>query len=160
MKAIKLNKTAQAFLPYASVNGGKYYTTEQGSKSYKNTVYSNFSSRNPQFVNVIETGNDAPRGGQTGNYEIVTFSPEFQEVIKKYEEEVLIENQKQAEIKAQKDYEKANFDKLIVEYSTLIEPKKESFKETASRLGKAIGKEISGSLFYATVKAIRNLNKA
>ena len=160
MKAIKLNKAAQAFLPYASVNGGKYYTTEQGSRSYRNTVYSNFKSRNPQFVNVIEMGNDAPRGGATGNFEIVTFSIEFQEAIKIYDQKVIEERQKQAKIQEQKEFEKANFDKLVTEYSKLIEPKKESFKETASRLGRAIEKEISGSLFYATVKMIRSFKLA
>lgn len=74
-----LSKTIENFLIYSFKGDGKYYTTEQGSKAYKNTAFTNFSSKNIDCIEVIEIGNDAPRGGHTGNYKVVKFTAKFYE---------------------------------------------------------------------------------
>ena len=79
---IKLTKGIDNFLRYAYSGNGKYYTLCQGSKQYALTEYAKFRNRYPQFVEILDKGNDAPRGGQTGNYEIVKFTDEFNEFAK------------------------------------------------------------------------------
>lgn len=73
----KISNSTQVFFTYSFKGNGKYYITEQGSKSYRNTDFYNFYSRNLDCVNVIEKGNDALRGGKTGDYFIVEFTPNF-----------------------------------------------------------------------------------
>ena len=63
---------------FGGFNGdGKYYTTTQGSRSYSNTPFQTFANRYPDCVDIIETGNDAPRGGRTGDFVIVNFTETF-----------------------------------------------------------------------------------
>lgn len=73
----KLSNSTQDFFKYSFKGNGKYYTTEQGSRHYKNTDFYNFYSKNNDCVNIIERGNDAPKDGQTGNYLIVEFTEAF-----------------------------------------------------------------------------------
>lgn len=79
-----MKKSVENFLKYGYNGDGKYYTTEQGSRNYRNTEFSNFWSKNIDAVKVIDKGNDAPRGGKTGDYVIVEFTPEFKETAEKY----------------------------------------------------------------------------
>lgn len=72
-----LSQTNERFFKYCFKGNGKYYTTEAGSRHYNNTSFENFRRRNQDCVNIIETGNDAPRGGQNGNYVIVEFTEVF-----------------------------------------------------------------------------------
>lgn len=74
-----LSKTIENFLTYSFKGDGKYYTVEQVSRAYKNTDFTNFISKNSDCVEVLEKGNDAPRGGQTGNFVTVKFTSKFYE---------------------------------------------------------------------------------
>lgn len=75
----KLATYIEVFFKYSYKGNGKYYTTDQGSQSYKNTDFQSFASRNEDCIEIIERGNDAPRGGRTGEYVIVEFTPFFTE---------------------------------------------------------------------------------
>ena len=75
----KLASYISSFLNYDYKGNGKYYTTEHGSMSYRCTSFQSFSNRNEDCVKIIERGNDAPRGGKTGNFVIVEFTPIFME---------------------------------------------------------------------------------
>lgn len=86
MKTLKINKTTENFLNWSYKGDGKYYITEQGSKSYLNTIFSNFFNKNYQFCNVTERGNDAPRGGKTGDFFMVEFSKDFKSISKSFNE--------------------------------------------------------------------------
>lgn len=76
-KQSKISRTAEIFLEYDYTGDGKYYLTEQGSRAYRHTNYSNFRRLYPDCIEEISSGNDAPRGGRTGDYVIVKFTPEF-----------------------------------------------------------------------------------
>jgi hypothetical protein len=73
----KLTKTEKSFLDYGFRGDGKYRTTEIRGHSYSSTLYVRFLLSHRECIEVIEQGNDAPRGGQTGNYEIVKFTEKF-----------------------------------------------------------------------------------
>jgi hypothetical protein len=72
-----LSQANKNFFNYSFNGDGKYYTTEQGSKHYNNTFFQNFYNKNSECINVLETGNDAPRGGKTGNFVVVEFNENF-----------------------------------------------------------------------------------
>lgn len=74
---MKISNTTKLFLDYSYKGDGKYYLLEQGSQNYRNTSFANFSKSNADCFEIVEQGNDAPRGGQTGNYVIVKFNQEF-----------------------------------------------------------------------------------
>ncbi len=101
MKTPKINNDVRCFFQYSFKGNGKYYTTEQGSKSYKNTSFQNIFNKNRDLIKVIEIGNDAPKGGKTGNFVIVEFLPEF---IEKYQYvlDALKEEKKQSELQAKR----------------------------------------------------------
>lgn len=79
MKTKKLSQTIESFLNYEYKGDGKYYTTEYGSRSFRNSIFTNFSNKNSDCYEVIERGNDAPRGGRVGDYVIVKFNESFNE---------------------------------------------------------------------------------
>lgn len=79
MKTLKLSKPEKSFLDYGFIGDGKYYTTEAGSRHYRNTVFSNFRTMNKDCFEILESGNDAPRGGQTGFFVVVKFNEKFYE---------------------------------------------------------------------------------
>lgn len=96
MKSLKISNEVRCFFQYSFKGNGKYYTTEQGSRSYKNTSFQNVFNKNKDLIKVIESGNDAPKGGKTGNFVIVEFMPEF--ILKyQYVLDTLKEEKKQAE---------------------------------------------------------------
>ena len=148
-----LNKTTEIFLNYSFYGNGKYYTTEQGSRSYRNTTYKNFASKNPHFFKVISIGNDAPRGGMTGTYEVVKFTPEFLELAKRFQ------NEKKAKEQAIIDAKK-NENILIVNYASLIDKiEGEDYAVTAGRLSAKLDSKIDSKIFHKAVKMIRNRKK-
>src|SRR5690554_4257170 len=73
----KLSNNTQAFFKYIFKGNGKYYLTEQGSRSYKNTIFSKFYNKNSELIDIVARGNDAPRGGRTGDFVIVEFNKKF-----------------------------------------------------------------------------------
>jgi hypothetical protein len=80
----KLSMTIELFLKYDFKGDGKYYLVEKGSANYKNTSFGNFFRRNEECVDIVEKGNDAPRGGKTGEYLIVRFNSYFNQKYDKY----------------------------------------------------------------------------
>jgi hypothetical protein len=73
----KLSTNTRLFLEYTFKGDGKYYTTEKGSMKYRNTLFSNFYNKNQDCIIVTSSGNDAPRGGMTGNFVHAIFTPVF-----------------------------------------------------------------------------------
>lgn len=88
-----ISRTTRLFLEWDFKGDGIYYTTAAGSQSYVNTPFMTFFNRNKDCVNVVDEGNDAPRGGRTGHYYRVEFTETFYE---KYGKEL-------ARIEAEKD---------------------------------------------------------
>lgn len=146
---MKINKTTQDFISSSYEGDGKYYTTCQGSKSYCNTIFENFANRNGQYIKVKAYGNDAPRGGQTGNFVIVEFTEDF----KKLANELLTKKEE-----AQKAIDKAKKDRndLIVSFASKIAKiEGESRLETQFRMSNAIGQKIDASIFNKAVSMVR-----
>lgn len=107
-KMKNLSISARKFLKFSFKGNGKYYITEQGSKAYKKTDFYNVFNKNKDSINVLNTGNDAPRGGKTGDYLIVEFTNKFYEkyqfyldYLKKEFERKLEEEKKESEIDLQ-----------------------------------------------------------
>ena len=101
MKSLKISNEVRCFFQYSFKGNGKYYTTEQGSRSYKNTSFQNVFNKNKDLIKVIESGNDAPKGGKNGNFVIVEFMPEF--ILKyQYVLDTLKEEKKQAELNSKR----------------------------------------------------------
>jgi hypothetical protein len=96
----KISTNARLFFDYTFKGDGKYYTTEQGSKSYRNSIFQNFYTSNKECIDILEHGNDAPRGGQTGNYVIVKFNDNFKAKWNWYFEELEAKKQRIAALKA------------------------------------------------------------
>lgn len=76
----QINKTTENFLNWSYKGDGKYYTIEQKSQSYGNTTFQTFYNRNWAFCKITASGNDAPRGGKTGNFVIVEFTEDFKKI--------------------------------------------------------------------------------
>ncbi len=134
MKAQKLTKTAKTFLTYGFKGDNKYHTLVMGSGwSNKNSMYTAFAKLNAECIDIQETGNDAPRGGQLGNYEIVHFNENFYEKYGWFLEE--LENERECEIARQtaKVEEEAEmieiFKKYVEDHPEKIAIWEESFKE-------------------------------
>lgn len=147
-----MEATIKKFLEY-SFDGkrkGKYYTTEQGAKNYRNTIFQNFANKNPEFLKVLETGNDAPRGGKTGNFVIVQFSAKFMKIAKQFKND---EEEKQRLINEAKENKKLEISKI----ANLIDPiYPETFKETQDRLASVLTEKIQSDIFFAAIKEIRS----
>ena len=142
-----LNKTTEIFLNYSFQGNGKYHTTEQ---DYRNTTYKNFASKNTSFFKVIDRGNDAPRGGTTGNFEIIEFTPEFLEIAKKFQDEKKAKEQSIIEAKKIENT-------LIENYASLIDKVEgEDYTVTAGRLSAKLESKIESKIFHKAVKMVRN----
>lgn len=74
-----LSQANKNFFNYSFKGNGKYYTVEQGSRHYNNTLFQNFYNKNLECIDILESGNDAPRGGKTGNFVVVNFNEKFLE---------------------------------------------------------------------------------
>ncbi|HPI43691.1 MAG TPA: hypothetical protein PLH91_00535 [Tenuifilaceae bacterium] len=65
------------------------------------------------------------------------------------------EFEEQLRIAEQRKINQERINKLAEVYASMIEPQKETFKETASRLGEVIGEKIEKEVFFTAVKLIR-----
>ena len=73
----KVNSTSvKSFLSYYFQGNGKYYLITKSGMNYVQTDF-NKSFNKPEYCNIIERGNDAPRGGKTGEFVVVEFLPKF-----------------------------------------------------------------------------------
>jgi hypothetical protein len=77
MKKTKFTQSEILFLKYSFKGDGKYHIYERGAMSYKKSDFLKFYEKNPDSVTILERGNDAPRGGQTGIFYNVIFTPVF-----------------------------------------------------------------------------------
>ncbi len=119
-----LSNSNRLFFTYSFKNDGKYYTTEAKSKSYGNTLFQNFYNKNQDCIEVIEKGNDAPRGGKTGDFVIVKFTEQF---FTKWQFALdVLANEKQAKINKENNklISADNIRAFIKENKELIESKK------------------------------------
>jgi hypothetical protein len=115
-----LSNSTKNFFKYSFKGNGKYYTTEQGSRSYKNTDFYNFYSKNNDCINIVERGNDAPKGGKIGNFLIVEFNQNFYNKYQHYfdaqkkeiERQANYELLKEKSIQIVKNYAKNNWNEL------------------------------------------------
>lgn len=73
----KISRTAETFINYYYRGDGKYYQFVQGSRRYNNSGFTNFANNNSDCFTILESGNDAPRGGTLGDYVIVKFNDLF-----------------------------------------------------------------------------------
>ena len=79
-----MTNSIKRFLESDYHGDGKYYTTEKGSRHYRNTAFGKFMMSNRPVFQITDGGNDAPRGGKTGNYVMVEFKPEFKKTASEY----------------------------------------------------------------------------
>lgn len=103
MKTSKISNKTKLFLDYDYQGNGKYYTVEYGSRRYRNTSFENFRNSHPDCVKIVGGGNDAPRGGKTGNFVLVVFTPEFYKRFATYFTEREAERKRKAELEAEKE---------------------------------------------------------
>jgi hypothetical protein len=139
-KLTKISNNTKIFFEYIFKGDGKYYTTEQGSRHYNNTTFQNFYNSNSECIDIIERGNDAPRGGRTGDYVIVKFNENFpnkwgwyitqQELIKKGIEEM--KKLRDAEILAIGD-QKELLKKVFIERPDRLERIKTKITQSSSK---------------------------
>ena len=77
MKQVKVSETASLFFEYTFKGNGKYHTTQNSGHGTKRSMFGSFMNRYPAGIEVVERGNDAPRGGKTGDFVVVNFTEEF-----------------------------------------------------------------------------------
>lgn len=70
------SKSVKSFLSYDFQGNSKYYLTTRSGMNYVQTDF-NKSFNKPEYCKIIERGNDAPRGGKTGEYVVVEFTEQF-----------------------------------------------------------------------------------
>lgn len=73
----KISETAKDFITYYFNGDGNYHLVTNGSRCYKQTTAAKFIKNNAGLVKITATGNDAPRGGRTGDFATIEFLPEF-----------------------------------------------------------------------------------
>lgn len=101
----KISTAAKIFFDYTFKGDGKYYTTEQGSGHYRNTTFQNFYNSNSDCIDIIERGNDAPRGRRTGDFVEVVFNANFKTKWGWYLEELEAKNQRIEQAEKLRDIE-------------------------------------------------------
>jgi len=119
-----LSQANEIFFNYSFNGNGKYYTVEQGSRHYNNTIFQNFYNKNTDCIDILENGNDAPRGGRTGNFVIVEFNQKF---FKKWQFALDIleaKKQEKANKEANKEYSKNAIIEFLKENKVLVSEKK------------------------------------
>ena len=143
----KLSANTQAFLDYSYKGDGKYYTTSHSGRNYTNTLFQTFRNRNSDCIEVLEYGNDAPRGGKTGDFVVVNFTEKF---FSKYKQaldaiERKKEEEKQREIERLASEERAK----VIFSQYLTAEKKEQLKSALE------GKNSKGRSNFLKAKAIQ-----
>jgi hypothetical protein len=73
----KLSNRIRVFLEYTYKGDGKYYLLESGSRCYNQSSFTHFEKNNSDCFEIINKGNDAPRGGQLGEFVEVRFNEIF-----------------------------------------------------------------------------------
>lgn len=130
MKNLKANATTKLFFDYSFNGNGKYYTTEQGSRQYRNTTFTNFYNKNVDCIDILEKGNDAPRGGKTGDFVIVKFNKNFEDKYNSYidflKNKAIEDKKVQEKFEADRKISEENAILIFEEYLTI--EKKESLK--------------------------------
>jgi hypothetical protein len=97
----KLSPNEILFLKYAFIGDGIYRTIERGSMKYRNTSFQSFYNKNAECVNIINRGNDAPKGGVCGDFVNVVFTSEFhikfgwylEQLLNERKNEVIVQNE-------------------------------------------------------------------
>jgi hypothetical protein len=136
---LKISNTLRNFFNYSYKGDGKYYTTVAGSQHYNNTDFQSFFNKNTECIDITERGNDAPRGGKTGDFVIVKFNDKF---FAKYSKVIeALENEKKEaklaeEIKVNQREESAKKAELIFTEYLTPEKKEELKKELSLRNSK------------------------
>lgn len=155
-------------------NNSKYTTALKFLVSNGNKIHFNFTTGRGKYTKVasnnpadyleawgidFEYGNDAPRGGQLGEYIQLTSKGKRQ--CKAYYEQYLLEKEASnkrlaeidAKIKAKKEADLIEFNKLV---ALIDKVEGEDHSVTAGRLKVALnGKELDKKTFYKVVSAIR-----
>lgn len=77
----KISKAAEMFFKYYYKNGteNKFYITMHSGRNYTNTTFKNFYSKNEDCIDIVDRGNDAPRGGRTGEFVLIKYNEKFLE---------------------------------------------------------------------------------
>ena len=91
MKKITSN-SVKSFLSYGFQGNGKYYLTTRSGMNYVQTDF-NKSFNKPEYCKIIDSGNDAPRGGKTGFYVVVEFTEQFYSDFQWYFDELKAEKE-------------------------------------------------------------------
>lgn len=138
------------FLNYSFSGNGKYYTTEQGSRSYRNTTFQNFANKNAETFKVVGSGNDAPKGGKSGDFVIVEFTPEFLRAAKKFKADKDEAKQREQNAKEAQRLETQRVADLI---PTVVGETREA---TCQRLSKSLDSKIEAGIFHKAIKIVRN----
>ena len=161
-----VSRTTRLFLEWDFKGDGVYHTAAQGSRAYCNTPFMTFYNRNQDCVRVLSRGNDAPRGGRTGDYVRVEFTPEF---YAKYQTELdRIQAERQAKIdfansaarsrETMVEYVAENREAIKVELDRLDHLKEEGEKELWQVNANSLVQRVSKNDFRALKwKEIYNL---
>ena len=143
----KVSKTTQAFFDYSYNGDGKYYTTSHSGRNYTNTLFQTFRNKNADCIEVLEYGNDAPRGGKTGDFVIVKFTEKFFE---KYQFVLdAIASKKEQEIQREIERKESEAKAIIIFTEYLTEEKKEQLKSALE------GKNSKGRSNFLKAKSIQ-----
>lgn len=136
---LKISNTLRNFFNYSYKGDGKYYTTEHGSRHYNNSIFQNFYNKNIECIDITETGNDAPRGGKTGDFVIVKFNDKFftkySKVIEALENEKTEAKLAEENKNKQREESAKNAELIFSEYLT-AEKKEELKKELSLKSSK------------------------
>lgn len=132
MKATKkLSKRTEGFLNYNYKGDGKYYLNEQGSRHYNMSLFNHFKSNNTECINIIEHGNDAPKGGSLGSYVIVVFTWKFTEKYGWFFEQKKAQELRLAEAQDKKD---ALITVLTVQFKEFVDKNPEKVEEWKEKI--------------------------
>ena len=110
----KLSNRIRVFLEYTYHGDGKYYLLEAGSRHYNQSSFTHFEKNNSDCFKIVNKGNDAPRGGQLGDYVEVEFNDLFMERFGWWFDEQKTKEEKRKQYKADK---LANYNRVKNEFS-------------------------------------------
>lgn len=128
---MKLAKTTENFLRYGYKGDGRYHVTSYGSRSYSQTGYAKFASKNADCIEVVSCGNDAPRGGRIGDFEEIKFTPVFFEKYGWFFEQ--LENEKKAEA-LREQRKKEEYEKGVIAFREYCERNPERVAEMKEKV--------------------------
>lgn len=124
----KISKTAETFINYYYRGDGKYYQFVQGSRRYNNSGFTNFANNNSDCFTILESGNDAPRGGTLGDYVIVKFNDLFFAKYGHYIEAKQAEEENRKQLQILKEKQKALYKMRSLETYNEASKRNISFK--------------------------------